>query len=44
MFVKMFLDTLDIEEENAFKKVLKQQREMQIKRAKEAERQKNQKK
>ncbi|KAF7286642.1 GPN-loop GTPase 1 [Rhynchophorus ferrugineus] len=39
-----YTDSLDIEEENAFKKVLKQQREMQIKRAKEAEkRQKSQK-
>lgn len=32
-----FLDVIDVEEENAFKKVLVQQREMQIKRAKEAE-------
>lgn len=28
---------MDVEEENAFKKVLAQQKEMQIKRAKEAE-------
>ncbi|CAG9770334.1 unnamed protein product [Ceutorhynchus assimilis] len=32
-----YADTLDVEEENAFKKVMQQQKEMQIKRAKEAE-------
>ncbi|XP_030764343.1 GPN-loop GTPase 1 [Sitophilus oryzae] len=32
-----YTDVIDVEEENAFKKVVKQQREMQLKRAKEAE-------